>query len=502
MRILDGPGGAGSTYVHSGFGMASSKWYCEMTVAAVGSTIGLGIYSASAIGTANGTKSRGYLSSGVKYSNGSTSAYGATFTTGDVIGMAVDVDAGTLEFYKNNVSQGVAFSDIASDLWFVTIQGGISPAANINFGQRPFTYTPPSGYKALNTYNLPSSTITNGGKYMAATTYTGNGSTQSITNAGSFKPDFVWIKRRNISANHQLYDSIRGVQKGLYSDLTSQELTQTGGLTAFNSNGFNVGSDAGVNGSGDTQIGWQWQAGQGSSSSNTNGTITSTVSVSATAGFSVVTYTGNASASATVGHGLGVAPSMIIVKERSTNVSGWNGWALYHASSGANNVLFLNATSANLTTANAWNNTAPTSNVFTVAYNAGAGVNYTSNYVAYCWSAIAGFSKFGSYTGNGSTNGPFVYTGFRPRFILFKSSSSGTENWIIHDTSRDTYNQVVNTLAPNTSGAEVAYSSSLGIDVLSNGFKIRVNGSPVNTSSGTYIYAAFAENPFANALAR
>lgn len=492
-------GGAGSTYVHSGFGMASSKWYCEMTVAAVGSTIGLGIYSASAIGTVNGTKSRGYLSSGVKYSNGSTSAYGATFTTGDVIAMAVDVDAGTLEFYKNNVSQGVAFSDIASDLWFVTIQGGISPAANINFGQRPFSYTPPSGYKALNTYNLPSSTITNGGKYMAATLYTGNGSTQSITNAGSFKPDLVWMKSRSTTWENVLEDSVRGATKVLSSNLTQAEYTSATSLTAFNSNGFSLGADNNINQSGQTYVGWQWQAGQGSTSSNTNGTITSTVSVNATAGFSVVTYTGTG-ANATVGHGLGVAPSMIIVKSRSQGGTATYSWAVWHSALAGTEYLLLNGTAAKATAATVWNSTVPTSSVFSLGTDSIANGN-TVTYVAYCWAGIAGFSKFGSYTGNGSADGPFVYCGFRPRFVLIKSSS-GLENWIIQDTSRDTYNQMNNVLIPNASNAETAYASSQGIDVLSNGFKLRVAGAPVNTSAGTYIYAAFAENPFANALAR
>lgn len=488
-------GGAGSTYVHSGFGMSSSKWYCEMTVAAVGSTIGLGIYSASAIGTVNGTKSRGYLSSGVKYSNGSTSAYGATFTTGDVIAMAIDVDAGTLEFYKNNVSQGVAFSDIASDLWFVTIQGGISPAANINFGQRPFTYTPPSGYKALNTFNLPASTITNGGKYMGISLYTGTGSAQTITNSGSFKPDLVWQKGRGEVASNRLVDSVRGVDKIIFSNLTNAETTETGVVSSFNSNGY-TGGGANVVTSGYPGVGWQWQAGQGSTSSNASGTITSTVSVSTTAGFSVVTYTGNGTGGATVGHGLGVAPKMLVVKRRDSSSNG--DWYVYHVSLTAANCVFMNLTNASTSAPTNWNSTAPTSTVFSIGTSTGVNAN-ASTYVAYCWAEIAGFSKFGSYTGNGSADGPFVYCGFRPRFVMVKRTDN-VGNWWIFDTSRDTYNVMTQALYADSSSAETNNTGTF--DYLSNGFKLRLATFQPNTNGATFIYMAFAENPFANALAR
>jgi hypothetical protein len=285
------------------------------------------------------------------------------------------------------------------------------------------------------------------------------------------------------------------VAKGLISNTTGAETTDTQGVTAFGSAGFTVGTNTDYNNLAATYVAWQWQAGQGSTSSNTNGTITSTVSVNASAGFSVVTYTGTG-ANATVGHGLGVAPSMVIAKNRS---SGADAWCIYHV--GLTSAAFfikLNSTDAQASGVGVWNSTAPTSSVFSVGSSSGANGS-TNAMVAYCWTPIAGFSAFGSYTGNGSTDGPFVYTGFRPRWVLIKSSSAGSQ-WILHDTARDTYNTTSATLFPNLSNAEAANNS---FDMLSNGFKIRTGaGDSTNDSSATYIYMAYAENPFKNALAR
>ena len=338
------------------------------------------------------------------------------------------------------------------------------------------------------TYAIP-----DGRTVMAATTYTGNSSTQSIANAVNgvgFQPDFVWYKDRSNARDHGLFDSVRGVTNYLASDLTNAEQTVSG-VTAFNSNGFTLGGAVNSNNSGETYVGWQWKAG-GTSSSNTNGSITSTVSVNATAGFSVVTYTGTG-ANATVGHGLGVAPSMIIVKTRS----GVNDWAVYHISIGATKFLLLNTTAAAGTTSAVWNNTAPTSSVFSIATDFSINQS-TATYVAYCFAAVAGYSAFGSYTGNGSTDGTFVYTGFRPRWIMFKRTDSAFD-WSIYDTSRDTYNVMPDILYPNLSSAE---SNTYALDCLSNGFKIRGVGQNINTSGGTYIYACFAETPFKYANAR
>jgi hypothetical protein len=292
-----------------------------------------------------------------------------------------------------------------------------------------------------------------------------------------------------------LYDSVRGVQKQLESNNTDAETTQTTGLTAFGSTGFTVGALAQMNTSAATYVAWQWKAGT-TSASNTNGSITSTVSVGATQGFSVVTYTAT-NAAGTIGHGLGVAPSLIITKNRSD--AGGRNWGVYHTSIGATKFLQLNSTNAS-TTGAAWNNTAPTSSVFSVGGGSFGETNFPSgdSYVAYCFSAVAGYSAFGSYTGNGSTDGPFIYTGFRPSFFLTKRTDS-TSNWIITDNKRDTYNVPQNELYPNLSDAEATATRA---DFLSNGFKVRGSGAANNASGGTYIYMAFAENPFRNALAR
>ena len=479
-------------------GMDTSAYYWEVTVTSLTSGnafVGINLDSDS---NGTGNAGYGYISDGNKRINNVDTSYGATYTTGDVIGVAFDATNRTLTFYKNNVSQGTISSVNAGTFvpWFYLGGATATGTININFGQRPFTYTPPSGFVALNTFNLPTPTILQGNKYMDATTYTGTGSALSVTNAGAFKPDFVWAKCRSASFANSLYDSVRGTTKQLSSNLTDAEDTQTGGVTSFNSNGFSVGSFARVNDNGQTFVGWQWQAGQGTTSSNTSGTITSTVSVNATAGFSVVTYTGTG-ANATVGHGLGVAPKMVIVKNRTTS---GDEWCVWHTSlTNATYYLYLNATSAQAVDTTFWNSTAPSSTVISLGSN-GRTNRSSSNMVCYAWAEIAGFSKFGSYTGNGSADGPFVYTGFRPKFILIKSSS-GVSSWILQDTSRNIYNAAPNRLFPNTSDAEVT-SSAGDIDILSNGFKIRNTSGSWNTNASTYIYMAFAENPFKNANAR
>ena len=329
---------------------------------------------------------------------------------------------------------------------------------------------------------------------MDATLYTGTGATQVITNAGAFKPDFVWMKTRNVSANSNLVDSVRGVTKLLQSNSTGAEATNTDVLSSFNSNGFTVVSDYGSNYAGNTYVGWQWQAGQGTNTTNTAGTVTSTVSVNTTAGFSIVLYTGNGGAM-TMGHGLGVAPKLIILKDRDIG----RPWPVYHGSLATNQYLILNTTAAVATSTSYWNNTAPTSTVFSVnGLEGNVGAN-GEKYVAYCWAEIAGFSKFGSYTGNGSTDGPFVFTGFRPKFVMYKRTDS-TGNWIVLDSARDTINANDVYLYANDSASEA--SGAFDTDFLSNGFKLRNTNTSYNTSGATMIYMAFAENPFKNANAR
>ena len=344
---------------------------------------------------------------------------------------------------------------------------------------------------------------------MAATTYTGNGSTQAVSNAVngvSFQPDFAWIKYRGGSGYHVLVDSLRTGTGGLAilsSNATDAEYTTSlsNFVTGFNSNGVALGANSGVayytNVSGYSMVGWQWKAG-GTAVSNTAGTITSSVSANPTAGFSVVTYTGTLSAAgtATVGHGLGVAPAMIITKSRSAT----SDWIVHHTSlSTPSYAAFLNTTATPSDTSAYGTIAASTASVFTTNYVTGMNISGVTT-VAYCWAPVAGYSAFGSYTGNGSADGPFIYTGFRPRYILIKSSGSA-QGWVLQDSSRQPYNYTLrNALFANDAMAEL--NDAYPTDFLSNGFKIRNSGDGVNTSAVTYIYAAFAENPLKYSNAR
>jgi hypothetical protein len=497
MTLLDGNLNTSSTaygvHRYGTIGVSSGKWYWEASPTAMsGASNGMLVGISNDISETGATLVgiRGYLSgNGNKYTGSSGSAYGATWTTNDIIGMALDLDAGTLTFYKNNVSQGTAFTGLTGQ-WFPLIRTDATVTSFINFGQRPFSYTPPTGFVRLNTFNLPDSTIKKGNTVMDAITYTGNGSTQTVTGL-DFTPGMLWIKDRSAITNHQVNDQVRGVGRELQPDETSAE-TNNNIVTAFNSNGFSISSNGNVNANGNSYVAWSWKA-NGAGSSNTSGTITSSVSVNATAGFSVVTWTGNGTIGATVGHGLGVAPSMIIVKQRS----GTEGWPTYHISLGATKYLNLNQTIAAATSITRWNNTTPSSTVITL-YNDAATNGSSSTYVAYCFAEIAGFSKFGSYTGNSNADGPFVYLGFRPEFIIVKRSDSGNY-WVMQDSSRSTFNVVNKYLAADDPLAE-ATSSQVNIDFLSNGFKVRSSFDIIN--AGTYIYMAFAENPFKNANAR
>jgi hypothetical protein len=503
-------------YARATMAVSSGKWYWEITPTDVGGggNVWIGIqettYTAFTGAQDNVTSGYAYKSDNGNKAAGSTlSSYGASYTNNDVIGVALDMDAGTLTFYKNNTSQGTAFSSISGTYRPLIVHnvGSVSRTSNgnCNFGQRPFAYTPPTGFVALNTFNLPTPTILQGNKYMDATLYTGNGSTQVIVNQAQFKPDAIWIKTRSAGAyNHHLVDSVRGVTKNLRPNLTGAEDTVTDQVTAINSNGFTLGKDTAgpadseVNVNGNTYVGWQWQAGQGSTSSNTSGSITSTVSVNTTAGFSIVTYTGNGTYPSTIGHGLGVAPKWIITKTRNAA----SNWRSYHSVLGAGSFMEgLNNTNAAFSSSTIWNNTSPTSTVFTVG-SADVNGNGTT-YVAYCWAEIAGFSRFGSYTGNGSADGPFVFTNFRPKFVIVKRTDS-TGDWYVIDSSRATYNQIGPGLNPNTSSAEFTLGSPTGgaLDFLSNGFKWRGTYVDMNASGGTYIFMAFAEHPFKNSNSR
>ena len=322
-------------------------------------------------------------------------------------------------------------------------------------------------------------------EYFNTKLYTGNSSTNAITGVG-FQPDLVWIKSRSVIRDHVLTDSVRGIASQIHSNTTDAESTYTNDVTSFDSDGFTVSTDSDVNGDTFTYASWNWLA-SNTTASNTDGSITSTVSANTTSGFSIGTYTGT-NVDNTVGHGLGVAPDVIMVKCTSTA----HDWVVYHSALGSGSAIALNLTDASYG-ATGWQNTEPTSTVFSID-NAANSVNQSGqSFVFYAFAEKKGFSKFGSYVGNGSTDGSFIYTGFKPAFVMIKVSST-TNDWSMYDNQRDPINQVDNYLQPNTSSAEVS-DTGKGTDFLSNGFKLRTTHGTHNTSGATYIYMAFAESP-------
>ena len=506
--------GTNSTYgIGKGnFWMTSGKWYWEFTPLNIGAYYpNIGVKYNEQTGSIGGSTSQDvtYWANGQKFVSGALTAYGSSYTTGDVIAAALDMDSATktITFYKNGVSQGpitLPADQYTANINVASAAGGGGTLAVVNFGQDSsfagnktaqgntdengygdFYYAPPSGYLALCTANLPDPVIDPAqddvpSDYFTTALYTGTGSTINLNTIG-FQPDLTWIKGRSLAFDHGLFDNVRGGTKQLYSNLTNAEYTWTNGIT-FDSEGVDISADSNLfNGSGYTYAAWNWKAGNGTSS-NTDGSITSTVSVNQKSGFSIVGYDSNPSG--TVGHGLGVTPKVIIEKKRDAA----SDWLFSHTIvDGSYDYMRFNTTAAN---ANAVVS-APTSTVFTP--------NSTSDsMIAYCFAEVEGYSKFGSYTGNGSTDGPFVYTGFRPAWVMIKASST-TGNWFVNDTSRDTYNPTDSRLYPNLSNNE---SVAVSYDCVSNGFKIRNSWSDMNSSGITYIYMAFAENPFKYSNAR
>jgi hypothetical protein len=500
---------------YSTLDMTSGKWYAEFLVTDVSNfEIGIIPTSGLAISTAS-TANSGYPGkygyaflyqppNASKQTFDVTSAYGTAPSNNDIMMIAFDADSGALYTGRNGTwfnssdpatSTSPMYSSIPMTTGYFFASGLENASGSWNFGQRPFEYTAPSGFKALVTTNLPTPTIEDGGEYFNPVLYTGTGATQSITGVG-FAPDWVWIKTRSNVASHSIFDVIRGANNWLASDSEDAATSaQTDLLTSFDVDGFTLGANAGsknTNKSGQTYVAWNWKA-NGAGVTNTAGTITSTVSANTTSGFSIVRFTGT-DAVATVGHGLGAVPKFMILK--GTQRSDW--WGVYHVSLGNTKYLQLNTTSAEGTSSTLWNNTTPTSTVFTLADQSAINPNGELS-IAYVFAEVPGYSAFGSYTGNGNADGPFVFTGFRPAFVLQKRSDGGTVDWQIKDTTRDPYNAATKRLWPNLADAE---GSGTDLDILSNGFKIRESGAATNTSGGTYIYAAFAENPFKIALAR
>jgi hypothetical protein len=516
--------------VYSGAGtiqVTTGKWYFETVVTAafgaypfvgvvdltqVTSGINTSFYSDTGSGNTSGIIAHA-VNTNVYLSNNTSTTDGTSYNgTSDVLMVAFDADLGKVWFGKNGTwnnstnpatnTGGHTFSTVSGNGYrpYVQCNADTSNAWVSNFGQRPFSYAAPTGFKALVTTNLPEPTIADGEDYFNAVLYTGNGSTNAITGVG-FAPDWVWLKDRSAAYNHELYDILRGTLQYMSSSTANAESTLANSLTAFGSDGFTLGSQIGGNTNGNSYVAWNWKA-NGSGVSNTAGTITSTVSVSTTSGFSIVTYTGNGSNGATAGHGLGVTPTFVIVKSRSLG----NSWMVKQSTLASTNNLRLQTTDASTAAYGSGYVDGLTSSVIT--FYAGStnieNVNASgATYVAYCFAPVAGFSSMGSYVGNGSTDGVFVYTGFRPRYILHKATST-TSQWLIWDTARNTYNVLSNAeLLANQTNAEGSGSWGTQLDILSNGFKFRgSDNTNFNYTGITYIYIAFAENPFSIALAR
>ena len=329
-------------------------------------------------------------------------------------------------------------------------------------------------------------TINKSTDYFIPELYVGTGSSRTISTL-NFQPDWVWIKNRGTNDRHSLFDAVRAAPNMLTSNANDAQSAQPSELTAFNANGFTVNNATSVNGSSANYVSWNWKA-NGTGSSNTAGSINSTVSVNTTSGFSIVKYVGNASQSQTVGHGLGVAPKLIIFKS-STSADDWS--ICFPSVLGVDGRLTLNTSAANSIGDNTfWNSVAPSSTLFSLGNNTRANAS-GQTIIAYCFAEKQGYSKMGSYTGNGNTNGTFVYTGFKPAYVIAKRTD-GTSNWNQFDNKRFGFNVKNPLLYPNLTNAE---ADDVFIDLLSNGFKWRTTNGDINASGGSYIYMAFAEAP-------
>ena len=542
---------AGHTWTKSTIGMKSGKWYAEITVDSASgvNAIGLTNYPSKHTGWI-GADGSAVDQFNMIYYNGSirqifdgnvattNSISGGQWTVGDILQIAYDADNDKAWFGINNTwyqangsSTTLSAVEAGNDATFVNFMydseyffttDNHDAGFTYNFGQRPFAYTAPSEFKALCTANLDDPTIADGSTEMDVSLYTGNGATGGATQTISgldFSPDLVWVKARDSSTSyHVLFDKVRGEHLAIRSENNAAEADyDPNGVSAFGTNSFSVTDDAtggySVNGpsggtySGNgTYVAYTWDAGGTTDTNNTAGTITPTgVMANPSAGFSIVSYTGDGNASGTIGHGLNAAPEFIIVKNRDVADEG----RVYHvgtdATSPENYFLKLFAgstgTAARSDVGAVWNDTAPTSSVFSVGTEDNVNAS-TEDYIAYCWAPVEGYSAFGSYEGNGLADGPFVYTGFRPAFLLLKSVDV-TGGWAVIDSTRDPMNAADELLQADKSAAETTSSVHV-VDMLSNGFKLRGTGGsdPAINPTSTVIYAAFAEHPFKTARAR
>ena len=513
-------------------GVSSGKWYYEMhSTNASGNnlnTSAVGIVHEDALhdtvdsssndgfqlfGGVN--KARGYYGyAGNKLDEDSNDSYGAAFVTGDVIGVALNLDDREITFYKNNASQGVAFTSLGSGEWFPLWQNWTSSVGVMNFGQDSsfagvktaqgnqdgndigdFFYEPPSGFLALCTKNFPDVAVIPS-EHFSISTWTGDGSEQAITGVG-FQPDWVWLKNTTSNVSSGIYDAIRGATKEIDSDSVASETTLAQGLKSFDTDGYTLGTDTSVGENTAGFVGYNWLAGGGAGSSNTDGSInTGSTSVNVDGKFSISTYTGNATEGATVGHGLGVAPELIMVSNVDTN----GGWNIYHTAWGETKTAPLQSYEPISTSANIWNDTAPGTSVFTIGNNAAINGN-NQTFVAYSFASVPGYSKIGSYTGNGVTDGPFVFTGFRPRWVLIKAITL-YKAYLIRDTARDLFNPLQDGYQADLPNAQNANTAEYAVDYLSNGFKVRNADDIQNDGAVLFAYWAFAETPFKYSNAR
>jgi hypothetical protein len=478
-------------YSYGTMAVTSGKWYWEQTCNAVGGEQYIGVVGAN-VGEGNPSDSRHYRNNGNKYlDGGSATAYGATWTTGDVMGCELDMDNGTIEFFKNGTSQGVAYTDLLTAMpdggWAIMAGGYNNSACTIHTSSDKWTYTPSTDFVAMSTANLPEPTIgpnsaTTSDENFNTVLYVGNGTAigsggKSVTGVG-FQPDMVWTKNRDAAQSWAWMDTQIGTGKYWTHNYTSTGvITNSESLASMDSDGFTVGSLANANVSGQNYVAYCFKKVSGV--------------------FDTVGYSGTGSVQ-NISHNLGAVPKVIIVKRVINANTAPSYFDCGQVSDPQTDFIGLFDTNTFTDNDTIWNDTAPTSTQFTVGTSSGTNLS-SDTYVTYLFAEVEGFSKFGSYSANANSDGPFIYTGFRPAFVIIKAANL-VQEWVASDTQRNPYNVSTLSLQPNSTNTE---GTGNNIDYVSNGFKIRTAGSGINYTSGqTYIYMAFAENPFKYSNAR
>ena len=518
--LLDATGGTtGQAPYHATIFPSSGKWYVEGTIEELSSAnypiLGIYMEDGEGIGGFAPGNNQGmgwWTKAGKVYDaelKTSVELTMSTVSTNDVIGMAIDIDNGKLYFSLNGVWENsgdpvagtgyvnTVLSDIQNKRVCVSCAVANTDARiRMNFGQTPFNSTPPVGFKAIATQNLPNPAIPDPTRHFETIAYTGDGNSGREINGLSFRPDMIWFKQRSLTDQHWTHDVIRGADHYLSrpGNSGSTLFSPNEGCQSFDADGFTLGNHAGWNQNAATYVAWCWKAG-GAGVANNDGSVTATVSVNTTAGFSVVKYTTpSGTAAYTVGHGLGVKPAVVIYKDMQY-VNDWQMWHQDLTGGGADKHISPSTTAAEATSTTIWNNTEPTASVFSGKSGA---QNANTDHIAYIWAEVEGFSRFGRYQGNNDVDGPFVYCGFRPALVWIKRIS-GVGDWFIWDNKRSPANAVDGNLWLSLTTTETTADS---IDLLANGFKLRRSGTGANGSGDAYIFAAFAEAPFKYARAR